>query len=65
MKISSITEALITQFVALVKLPDSAHLAMQLLPAFKMTVPALLDGMAYLALLLIATQKACAYLPLI
>ena len=42
-------EALITQFVALVKLPDSAHLAMQLLPAFKMTVPALLDGMAYRA----------------
>ena len=32
-------ENLITQFIELIKLPDSAHLAMQLLPAFKITVP--------------------------
>lgn len=43
-------EELITHFVELVKLPDSAHLAMQLLPEFKITVPVLLDGMAYRAL---------------
>ncbi|MFW2176794.1 MULTISPECIES: hypothetical protein [unclassified Moraxella] len=43
-------EDLISQFVALVKLPNTAHLAMQLLPEFKMTVPVLLDGMAYRAL---------------
>lgn len=43
-------ESLIDGFVALVKLPDSAHLAMQLLPEFKITVPVLLDGMAYRAL---------------
>lgn len=43
-------EDLISQFVALVQLPDAAHLAMQLLPEFKLTVPVLLDGMAYRAL---------------
>lgn len=43
-------ESLISQFVNLVKLPDSAHLAMQLLPEFKITVPVLLDGMAFRAL---------------
>lgn len=43
-------EDLIRQFVALVQLPDSAHLAMQILLEFKLTVPVLLDGMAYRAL---------------
>ena len=43
-------EQLINYFVELVKLDDSAHLAMQLLPEFKITVPVLLDGMAYRAL---------------
>lgn len=43
-------EGLIDAFVALVKLPNTAHLAMQLLPYFKITVPVLLDGMAYRAL---------------
>ena len=43
-------EDLISQFVTLVKLPNSSHLAMQVLPAFKITVPVLLDGMAYRAL---------------
>lgn len=43
-------EGLISDFMALIKLPNSAHLAMQVLPEFKMTVPALLDGMAYRAL---------------
>lgn len=43
-------ESLITKFIELVKLPESAHLAMQLLPEFKITVPVLLDGMAYRAL---------------
>lgn len=43
-------EDLISQFVALVQLPNAAHLAMQLLPEFKITVPVLLDGMAYCAL---------------
>lgn len=42
-------ENLINQFIELVKLPDTAHLAMQLLPEFKITVPVLLDGMAYRA----------------
>lgn len=41
---------LIDDFIALVQLPDSARFAMQLLPAFKITVPALLDGMAFCAL---------------
>nr|WP_315043421.1 hypothetical protein [uncultured Moraxella sp.] len=43
-------ENLINEFIALVKLPNTAHLAMQVLPAFKITVPVLLDGMAYRAL---------------
>mgnify|MGYP000480495209 CR=1 FL=1 len=43
-------EGLISQFVALVQLPNAAHLAMQVLPEFKLTVPVLLDGMAYRAL---------------
>ena len=53
-------ESLITQFVELIKLPDSAHLAMQLLPAFKITVPALLDGMAYRAVA-DKNPKACVF----
>lgn len=43
-------ENLINQFVELVKLPDASNYAMQLLPEFKMTVPVLLDGMAFSAL---------------
>lgn len=43
-------EQLINEFVNLVKLPNTAHFAMQVLPAFKITVPVLLDGMAYRAL---------------
>ncbi len=43
-------EGLISQFVELVKLPNSSNYAMQLLPAFKITVPVLLDGMAFSAL---------------
>lgn len=53
-------ESLITQFIELIKLPDSAHLAMQLLPAFKITVPALLDGMAYRAVA-DKNPKACVF----
>ena len=53
-------EDLITQFITLVKLPDSAHLAMQLLPEYKMTVPALLDGMAYRAVV-DKNPKACLF----
>lgn len=53
-------EDLISQFIELVKLPESAHLAMQLLPEFKMTVPALLDGMAYRAIL-DKHPKACLF----
>lgn len=53
-------ESLITHFIALIKLPDSAHLAMQLLPEFKITVPALLDGMAYRAVA-DKNPKACVF----
>lgn len=43
-------ESLIDEFIALVKFPNTAHLAMQVLPEFKITVPVLLDSMAYRAL---------------
>lgn len=43
-------EHLIDEFITLVKLPKTAHFAMQVLPEFKILVPALLDGMAYRAL---------------
>ena len=59
-EMKSYYENLITQFIELIKLPDSAHLAMQLLPEFKITVPALLDGMAYRAVA-DKNPKACVF----
>lgn len=53
-------ESLITQFVQLANLPQTADLLMHLLPEYKITVPALLDAMAFRALK-DKNAKACVF----